>query len=123
MIPVWTYIKAINAKKQMPDFSGYVPFLVNRAYSYFPETILYANEMNMYSDIPKEAQFAFYINSLSKAKRFSKWYKPKNNEDIEAICKYYNMSVFKAKEALNILTKEQIKLIKIKLKQGIENND
>lgn len=122
MISVFDYVKAINAKKQMPDFSGYVPFLVNKAFSYFPETIHYANEMNMWQSIPIETQFDFYINSLPKAKRFSKWYKEEKSEDLEAVSKYYNMNLIKAKEALSILKQEQIEAIKYKLKQGIENN-
>ena len=114
------YVKAINSKTEMNDFSGYVPFIVNRALSYFADCIFYVNEMNMYPSVPVEQQFSFYINSLTKAKRFSKWAKPENKEDIEAVCTYYNYSMEKAKEALKVLSKKQLELIKEKIK-GIQN--
>ena len=91
----------------------YIPFIVNRSLSYFPDTIMYANEMNMHSALPKEWQFDFLRLTISKRKRFSKWVKKDPlSEDIEAVSKYYQYSTKKTLEILDILTEEQISLIK-----------
>lgn len=116
---VFDYVKAINKKNiEITDFSNYVPFIVNRAFSYFKDTILFANELNNYPEIPKKLQFDYYINSLSKANRFSKWVKEENKEDLIIICEYYGFSMNKAKEALRILNKEQIEKIRETIKRN-----
>ena len=53
----------------------YLPYLINRGLSYFPDTILYANEMNQRWEAPNEWQFSFFLNTISRKKRFSKWHK------------------------------------------------
>lgn len=75
------YLNAINTtkkdlmKEDPLSEKDYVPFMINRGLSYFPDTIMYANEMNKYSSIPKDWQFAFYMHSIKPKKRFSKWHK------------------------------------------------
>lgn len=109
------YLNAINSTKvdlmsEDPlSEKEYVPFMINRGLSYFADTILYANEMNKYANIPKNWQFAFYLNSVSKKKRFSKWHKKdQNSDDLTLIMKVYGYSSQKAIEALEILTDTQI---------------
>lgn len=94
---------------------GYQPFLVNKGLSYFPDTILYANEMNMNSHLDKGLQFDFFINSIRSKKRFSKWHKKINNDDFEAVQSYYKCSDTKAEQALKVLTTEQLQCIKDRL--------
>lgn len=94
---------------------GYVPFVINKGLSYFPDTILYANEMNTRSHIDKALQFDYLINSIRKKKRFSKWHKGVKSEDLQAIQEYYNLSYGKAEQALKSLTKDEIECIKNKL--------
>lgn len=111
------YVRAINEKKEVSDYSQYVPFIINKAFSYFKDSILHANEMNLYTNIPVKNQFSFFINSLSKAKRFSKWSKPETVDDLEAISLYFGYNRTKTKEVLRLLTKEQIELIKKEIKE------
>lgn len=94
----------------------YVPFLANRALSYFPDTIMYANEMNK-NDISKKHQYYYLLNSIRPVKRFAKWAKV-DDEHLEDIKQYYGYSTEKARQALNLLTTEQICLIQQKLKRG-----
>ena len=114
------YLNAINSTKQdlMKDDplseKDYVPFMINRGLSYFPDTILYANEMNKYASAPKDWQFSFYLNSISKKKRFSKWHKKdQNSEDIKLVMKIYNYSAVRATEALEIISNEQLEKLRI----------
>lgn len=86
----------------------YVSFIVNRGLSYFSDTILYSNEINKYPDLPKQAQYDFLRLSIRPRKRFSKWFKPEENNSLEVIKTIFNYSDQKASAILNVLTKEQI---------------
>ena len=96
----------------------YVPFMVNRGLSYFPDTIMFANEMNKYNFLPKKLQYDFFINTIRKKKRFSPWLKQEKIKDLEIVKSYYGYSNEKAKQALRILTKTQLDFIKSKLETG-----
>lgn len=119
------FINAINLTKKdlfaedalaSKDYSS---FLVNRGLSYFPDTVLYANEMNIHSDIPEDWQFYFFLNSIPKKKRFSKWAKKDaETESLRLVKEYFGYSSEKAKEALSVLSEEQLTMIKEKLYKG-----
>lgn len=96
----------------------YNPYLTNKALSYFPDTIQFANEMNMNSHLDHLLQYSFLINIVRKRKRFSKWHKVEDNGDLEAIQEYFGYSLNKAKDTLRILDDEQLKIIKKKLMKG-----
>ena len=115
MTKLGDYLNAVNHTKvpllDTDDDSiekGYVPFVVNRCLSYFPDTIFYVNEMNIRPDTSKKMQFDFYLNSLRKRKRFSKWLKRENPDDLQAVMDYFEYSEAKAREALNVLPKETV---------------
>jgi len=107
-----------NANPDSPD-KNYVPFIINRGFSYFKDTVLFANEMNIKHQLPPKMQYDFYRNIVSNKKRFSKWAKKANaSNDILAIQKYYNYSRQRAEEAYKILTKGQIQEIHKLLDKG-----
>jgi hypothetical protein len=91
----------------------YVPFIVNRALSYHFDCILYSNEMNLRPSLDKKMQNSFLINTIRSKKRpFAKWVKTEKSEDLECVKKYFSFSDEKAKEALRLLSDEQIQQIK-----------
>ena len=92
--------------------------MVNRALSYYIDTIMYANDMNINHHVDKLMQHDYLFYSIRKAKRFSKWAKKKKDSDIELIQEYYGYSYDKAKVAVSVLTDDQIKIIKKKLDKG-----
>jgi len=115
MTKLGDYLNAVNHTKvpllDTDDESiekGYVPFVMNRCLSYFPDTIFYVNEMNIRPDTSKKMQFDFYLHSLRKRKRFSKWLKRENPDDLQAVMDYFEYSEAKAREALNVLPKETV---------------
>lgn len=119
------FINAINLTKK--DLfaedpmakKDYTPFIVNRGLSYFPDTVLYANEMNRNSGIPEDWQFFFLLNSIPKKKRFSKWHKKDvETESFRLVKEYFGYSDAKANEALSILSENQLTMIKEKLYKG-----
>ena len=119
------FINAINLTKKdllaedRVAIKDYTPYLVNRGLSYFPDTVLYANEMNVNTGIPNDWQFYFFLNSIPKKKRFSKWFKKDSDtESFNLVKEYFKYSDEKTKEALTILTDTQLAMIKEKLYKG-----
>lgn len=117
------YLNAINHSKvdvMVDDLAekAYVPFVVNRSLSYFPDTVAIANEMNRYHHIDKKLQFDFLINIVRKRKRFSKWNKPELDSDIEVVKEYYGYNDEKARQALTLLSPSQIQELKKKVSKG-----
>jgi hypothetical protein len=118
------FLNAINDNKK-PLFDDpqaekdYSSFMVNRGLSYFPDTILYANEMNRNATIPKKWQFDFLLNSIPKKRRFSKWHKKEvAPELLKLVMKHYNYSETKAYEVISILTPAQIEEIRLSYDTG-----
>ena len=117
------YLNAINTTKKdimVDDVAekAYTSFMVNRGLSYFPDTILFANEMNVHHHIDHRLQFDFFINIIKKKKRFSKWMKPQDIENLELIKTYYGYSNDKAKSILSLLDNKQIEELKQRINQG-----
>jgi len=96
----------------------YNAFMVNRGLSYFNDTVLMANEMNINHHLDNRLQFDFFINIVRKRKRFSKWFKPESHSDVEVVKEYYGYSNEKARQALTLLTKEQLEELKKKVYKG-----
>ena len=119
------YLKAINySKEKLLDSEDkdwerkYPPFIINKGLSFFEDTVMFANEINRLHHLPKKMQFDFLLNSIRSRKRFSKWFKASKLTNLDIVKKYYGFSNEKAKQALDILTKEQIDFIKKVLYQG-----
>lgn len=102
---------------------AYVPYIINRALSYFPDTLFYANEINRNAHLQPRIQFLFFLNSIRKARRFSKWIKQEAGEDLLAVQQFFGYNTQKAKQALLMLTQEQVKFIKTKIAARGEIND
>lgn len=100
------------------DEKDYVPFMINRSLSYFPDTVQFANIMNQHHHIDNKLQYHFLINIIRKRKRFSKWIKPEQESDIEVIKQYYGYSNEKAKQVLALLSPAHITIIKKKVSKG-----
>jgi hypothetical protein len=95
------------------DVKDYVPFVVNRAMSYHMDCVLYVNELNLRSSIDKDMQYQYLLNTIRPMKRkFQPWQKSDVDKNIDCVKTYFGYSNNKAKEALRILTDEQIAEIK-----------
>ena len=97
---------------------NYPPYIVNKCMSHHLDTVMYANEMNMYPALDKKLQYDFFINTVRSRKRFSPWDKKQKMNDLEVVKQYYGYSNEKARQALNILTPDQLNVIKNKLNKG-----
>ena len=112
------YVNAImNGKNQMivdeETEEAYVPFLTNRSLSYHKDCIMYANEMNRRHFLDKKPQFDFLLNTVRSRKRpFVKWVKAEKSEDLSCVKQIYGFSDAKAREALRLLSDEEIQKLK-----------
>lgn len=96
----------------------YNPYIVNRGFSYFEDSILHANEMNMRAHLFNDAQYRYYLGTLRPRNRFSKWHKAEQNKDLDAIQEVYSVNRTVAKQYLKILSKEDLVSIHKKLEKG-----
>ena len=101
-------------KTENDDLSekAYVPYITNKSLSYFTDTLLYANEMNKFSHLDNKLQYEFLLNSIRPKKRFAKWHKPEQDDDIELVSEFYNYSLPKARNVLSILSAKQLSPIR-----------
>jgi len=123
---VFDFLNSINdTKKNLMNVDPgceriYVPFMINKSLSYFPDTLFEANMMNFFNNLGKKMQYDYYLLKIAKKKRFAKWHKEKStdSDDIAIIKQYYGYSDKKAVESAKILSKEQIKKLRDQLNTG-----
>jgi len=96
----------------------YPPYIINRCFSGHIDSIMFANELNKYPNLDKKLQYDFFLNSLRKKKRFSPWLRKDQIKNLDLIKQYYGYSNEKAKQVLNILTKEQLSFMRDRLEIG-----
>ena len=100
------FVKSINYQKQdllEDDLDGelekeYVPYIVNRALSFTPDTIINANEINQRPFVDKKLQYHYLLNSVRKKNRYGKWIKNETLEKIDIIQQYYVYNIQKANQ-------------------------
>ena len=122
-ISPFDFLGSINTSKKnlmlgADEEKQYVPFVVNRSLSYFQDTVGLANAMNIHHHIDNRLQYDFFINIVRKRKRFSKWVKPASENDVEVIKEYYGYSNEKARQAIPLLSSQQLEFIKNKVNKG-----
>ena len=102
------YVKSINKKTYEYDLSGYNPFLTNRAFAGFIDTIMFAESMNQHSDLSPYLQYQFYYYGVRKGSRFDPISKPTEPDGLEVVMAYYQYSKQKAIEVMSLLSKQDI---------------
>lgn len=120
------FLNAINGNKQnlivdKATEKEYVPFVVNRGLSYFPDSILYANEMNRLHLLDNKPQFLFLLNTIRPRKRISKWHKCELEDSTKIISEAYGYSHAKARQVSNLFTPEQLNILREKQQKGGTN--
>ena len=98
--------------------SQYNPFMVNRGFSLFVDTIMQANQCNQMSHLSKKMQYDYMFHSIPKNKRFSKWFKPDRVENHKVVKQYYGWSDEKVDEVVDLFNNEMIEKMKRELDKG-----
>ena len=119
------YVKSINESKDplmdSPDEmweKKYSPFIVNKALYPFPDTVLLVNEMNQCHYLDNRLQFDFLLNSIRPRKRYAPWLKASKIDNLELVKEYFGYSDQKARDALKILSDDDLEYIQDKLNKG-----
>ena len=97
---------------------SYNAFMVNRGLSYFNDTVLYANEMNMRSDLAVKMQYDFLRIGIRARKRFSKWSKQEISSDVKLCMEAYGYNYHLACSAVAALGPEGIAWLRAKHDHG-----
>ena len=110
------FVKSVNVGRDDLFETGrtdYNAFLVNRALSYFSDTVFFANEMNKCSHLTPKMQYDFLRHIVHKRNRFksTKW--SKTSEDIKTVASYFGYTYKKAQQAILILGDDLVKRIKL----------
>ena len=107
----------VNLLEENPD-AKYPAYIINRCMSGHLDTVMFANEMNLSHNLDSDMQYSFYLNSVRKRRRFSPWLRKDEIKDLDCVKRYYGYSNEKAKQALRILTNEQLNFIKSTFETG-----
>ena len=117
------WLNAINYSKENIiqddyDEKKYPAYIVNKCLSAHADSLFYVNEMNRLHHLDNRLQNDFLLNSIGKRKRFAKWLRSSKVKNLDLIKQYYGYSNEKARQTLDILTAEDIEIIKTKLNKG-----
>ena len=121
------FIKSVSQSKKdliresdYPDQTEkqYNAYIVNRGFSYFEDTILHANEMNMRHHLFNDAQYRYYLGVLRSRNRFSKWHKAEKDKDLDAIQEFYMVNRTVAKMYLKAMSTEDLKKLHQRFEKG-----
>lgn len=93
-------------------------FIINKIFSQYPDTILWANEMNVANGLEPEMVYEFYYHGIKPKKRFAKWGKSKKIEDIEIVMEYYKYSRRMAASIIDLVDDVDLELMEKKLDKG-----
>ena len=100
----------LQTKKDVLDNEKeYNGFVVNKALSFHMDCILAANQMNMLPNLEPKLQFSFLLNTVRAYKRpYQKWQKRETLDNLDLVKEHFGYSNEKAKEALSILSSDQL---------------
>ncbi len=121
MSELFKVVDNIIYKKQYDeDLNAYNPFIVNKALSMNVDTTWYANDMNMAHYLSHRMQYDYLFYSIKATKRYNRWVKASQNDqqDLELIQKYFKYNRQKAKQALRLLTKDNLDQIRKRMNTG-----
>lgn len=112
MAKLFDYVEALSSNKKdlfrQDNGAGYDAYMVNRAFSYHRDTVLYANELNRFAGADKLMQHDFYLHALRRQKRYGGWAKKEKVPDRELIARLLKCNRRMADAYLKILTPEQL---------------
>lgn len=121
------FVKSVSSDKtdiMVDDIEekAYQPFLINKSLSYHQDSVFFTNEMNCRHGLDNRLQYVFFLNTLRKRQRFSKWSKPYVSKKLDVVKDYYQMSTREAKELYTLLSDKELRELKNRMNTGGNNN-
>lgn len=114
---LFDYLDDITVRKtplECEDVKGYSPFIINTFVSSVQGLVLLVNEVNKCGLLPKEAHYDLMSCAIPQRQyRFSNFAKKKAvvSEQVECLCRYFEIGVKEATMYLGIMSEEQIQEI------------
>jgi hypothetical protein len=121
---LFDYVNAISSTKDASflddvDFAKqYIPFIVNRAFSYHADSVMAANMVNERPWLAPELQAQLLLNTLRSRKRYSPWHKHMVSDDVRVVAEYYGCSLRHAKTLTDLHTSDQISYLRSRIYKG-----
>lgn len=123
---IFDFLKSITETKEDIDFntqsikSAYNTFMIDKYISMCNIYLGMANIMNKCYTVPADMHYEFYKSMLPKRKQFFEYVKKTKEDDdgIDAIKNYYEISRREAEDYYKLLDKDQIAEIKAKFDYG-----
>lgn len=113
------YVKSITTSKvdlyTVSDIfeKEYNAFIVNRALSNSPQTVLFADALNVYPNLDKKIQYDFYRIGIPKGTKYLGWTKKEDssieNDLITFVCEEMNLSQARAIEYIELIGLDRMK--------------
>lgn len=119
MANVFDYVKSINDGKRIELGTDYNQYLINEIFSYYPECLLIIQAIQG-KKISDEMHYNYLLSTIRPRKRqFIKLKRRKRTHtDVLLISEIYKYSLEKAKDALSVMTDDQLQALKEQ--RGIE---
>ena len=128
---VFDWLNELTYKKSSLDsfedsaWENFNAYMVHRFVSMYQGYVEIANLAQRFSPTDKKGIYSFYCEMLPRKKMFLKYIKTKTKQNVkellEPMVKYFEFSFVEANEYVNLLNKEDIKEILIKL--GINDKE
>jgi hypothetical protein len=97
-----------NSDDPSEAIKKYSPWLSNKHFSYFNDSVLHANEMNISHGLDPYLQYRYYLSVLPPRKRFTKWSSITDGDSVAAVSEWYGINRRRAREAIKILPKSAV---------------
>lgn len=107
----------INVVTDDRSEKAYVPYVMNKSFSYHKDAVFHSNLMNGNPILDKKMQYDYYLYTLSKASRFGKWQKA-DDSILEPVMTYYGYSMAKARQVMGLLPESHLEALKRATDQG-----
>ena len=102
-----------------PDLEReYIPYVINKYFSYHPDCISDANDMNGYPFLDKKMQFDYFINNLRKRKLRLLWESERVHDDVSLVKEYFKTSLSKPKYIYKLMGTDDMGVIRKRLFKG-----
>ena len=90
----------------------YNAFMVNRGLSYYRDTVMYAQRMNLNTELDARLQHDYLFHGVRKTTAYNvKWAKAQKDDKLTTVMKFFGYNRDKATKVLEILNKEQVEHI------------
>ena len=108
-----------DSDKEVDDYYVKSSWIINKTLSMYNDCVIPANLMNINNHLDGKLKNDFYINTISGYKRKFNYVKSEaDNNNLDNVMEYYNVSRQKAMEYIEILNATQLETITKRLNRG-----